>query len=163
MRWPREEGVSVTAAETTGNDRPMLALPRLRWHAFADPLGSSAMVYLGPATEAFPPGGYRFLYPGAMSLFGFIGFSVLRIPRGWSSPLYLIPLFTSVVLCYGMFWFIWVYFGLGIALACLAMPYILAVLAGVTMPVWVRSVLVYLAFLGGILCTDLAVHLGQFG
>lgn len=121
------------------------------------------MVYLGPASEALPAEGYRFLYPGAMSLFGFIGFSVLRIPQGWCNPLYLPPLFVSVVLSWGMFWFIWAYFGVWIAFACLAAPYVLAELAGLAMPVWVRSVLVYLAFVGGILCTDLAVHLGQVG
>lgn len=121
------------------------------------------MLYLGPAPQTLPAEGYRLLYPGAMSLFSFIGFSVLRIPRGWSSPLYLIPLFVSVVLGYGMFWFIWTYFGLAITLACVAAPYVLAELAGVTMPVWARSVLVYLAFVSGILCADLAVHLGQFG
>ena len=68
--------------------------------------------------------GYRFLYPGAMSLFGFIGFSVLRIPNGYSSPLYMVPLIVSVILTYGMFWFIWIYFGVGIAFACLAAPYV---------------------------------------
>ena len=111
------------------------------------------MVYLGPASDSFPAEGYRFLYPSAMSLFGFIGFSVLRIPQGWSNPLYLPPLFG----------FIWAYFGVWIALACLAAPYVVAELVGIAMPVWVRSVLVYLAFFGGILCTDLAVHLGQLG
>ncbi len=121
------------------------------------------MVYLGPVSETFPAEGYRFLYPGAMSLFGFIGFSVLRIPDGYSSPLYLIPLIVSVILTYGMFWFIWIYFGAGIAVGCLAAPYVLAEMAGVTMPVWVRSVLVYVAFVGAVLCTDLAVHLGEFG
>ena len=121
------------------------------------------MVYLGPISETFPTQGYRFLYPGAMSLFGFIGFSVLRIPDGYSSPLYLIPLIVSVILTYGMFWFIWIYFGAGIAVACLAAPYVLAEMAGVTMPVWVRSVLVYVAFAGAILCADLAVHMGEFG
>jgi hypothetical protein len=121
------------------------------------------LIYLGATPETLPTEGYRFFYPWAMSLFGFIGFSVLRIPRGWSNPLYLVPLFVSVMLSYGMFWFIWAWFGVWIALACLAAPYVLAELAGIAMPVWARSVLVYLAFVGGILCTDLAVHLGQFG
>lgn len=124
--------------------------------------GGRALVYLGPMSETFPVEGYRFLYPSAMSLFGFIGFSVLRIPQGWSSPLYLPPLFVSAVLGYGMFWFIWVNFGLGIAAACLAAPYVLAMVAWVVMPVWARSVLVYLAFVGAILCADFAVHLGTF-
>ena len=121
------------------------------------------MVYLGPVSETFPVEGYRFLYPGAMSLFGFIGFSVLRIPNGYSNPLYLVPLIASVILTYGMFWFIWIYFGAGIAMACLAAPYVLAEMAGVTMPIWVRSVLVYVAFVSAMLCADLAVHMGQFG
>ena len=71
------------------------------------------MLYLGPVPETVPTEGYRFLYPGAMSLFSFIGFSVLRIPNGYSSPLYLVPLIVSVILTYGMFWFIWIYFGAG--------------------------------------------------
>lgn len=121
------------------------------------------MVYLGPISERFPVEGYRLLYPGAMSLFGFIGFSVLRIPSGYSSPLYLVPLIVSVILAYGMFWFIWIYFGAGIAFACLAAPYVLSEMAGATMPVWARSVLVYAAFIGGMLCADMAVHMGQFG
>ena len=121
------------------------------------------MVYLGPISETFPTEGYRLLYPGAMSLFGFIGFSVLRIPNGYSSPLYLIPLIVSVILTYGMFWFIWIYFGAGIAFACLAAPYVLSEMAGVTMPIWARSVLVYVAFVGAMLCANLAVHRGQLG
>jgi hypothetical protein len=121
------------------------------------------MVYLGPASETFPPEGYRLLYPGAMSLFGFIGFSVLRIPQGWSNPLYLVPLLVSVMLSWGMFWFVWIDFGVWIAGACLAGPYVLAVGAGLVMPVWMRSVLVYVALAAGILCADMAVHMGQLG
>ena len=73
------------------------------------------MVDLWPVAAAFPAEGYRMLYPGSLSLFGFIGFSVLKIPNGWSNPLYLAPLFVSVVLTYGMFWFVWAYFGALIA------------------------------------------------
>ena len=121
------------------------------------------MVYLGPVSETFPTQGYRFLYPGAMSLFGFIGFTVLRIPGGWSNPLYLAPLFVSVVLTYGMFWFVWAYFGTLIAFACLAGPYVLAEIAGSMLPVRIRSILVFVAFVGSIVCADMAVHLGKLG
>src|ERR1700761_9236769 len=117
------------------------------------------MVYLSSGSESFPAEGYRFLYPGAMALFGFIGVSVLRIPRGYSNPLLLVPLFVSAVICYGMFWFIWAYFGAGIALACVGAPYLVAELTSVAVPIWLRSVLVYVAFFGAILCADLAVHM----
>ena len=36
------------------------------------------MVYLGPVSETFPVEGYRFLCPGAMSLFGgWVGFQFI--------------------------------------------------------------------------------------
>ena len=69
-----------------------------------------------------PQEGYRLLYPGSLALFGFIGFTVLKIPGGWSNPLYLAPLFVSAVLTYGMFFFVWAYFGALIAFGCLAGP-----------------------------------------
>ena len=103
------------------------------------------------------------LYPGALSLFGFIGFSVLKIPNGWSNPLYLAPLFVSAVLTYGMFWFVWAYFGALIAFACLATPYVLAEITGIWLPIRARSILIYVVFFGSILCADMAVHLGEFG
>ena len=112
---------------------------------------------------AFPAQGYRLLYPGSLALFGFIGFTVLRIPGGWSNPLYLAPLFVSVVLTYGMFWFVWAYFGALIAFACLAGPYVLAEITGCVLPVRIRSILVFVAFAGSILCADLAVNGGQLG
>jgi hypothetical protein len=112
---------------------------------------------------AFPAQGYRLLYPGSLALFGFIGFTVLRIPGGWSNPLYLAPLFVSVVLTYGMFWFVWAYFGALIAFACLAGPYVLAEITGCVLPVRIRSILVFVAFAGSILCADLAVNAGQLG
>ena len=101
-----------------------------------------------PVAAAFPAESYRLLYPGALSLFGFIGFSVLKIPNGWSNPLYLAPLFVSAVLTYGMFWFVWAWFGSLIAFGCLA---------------GIRSILVFVAFFGSILCADMAVHMGELG
>ena len=121
------------------------------------------MIDLSPMAAAFPAGGYRMLYPGALSLFGFIGFTVLKIPGGWSNPLYLAPLFVSVVLTYGMFWFVWAYFGALIAFACLATPYVLAEITGILLPIRARSILVFIVFFGSILCADMAVHLGEFG
>jgi hypothetical protein len=121
------------------------------------------MVSLWPAAAAFPVESYRMLYPGSLALFGFIGFSVLNIPNGWSNPLYLAPLFVSVVLTYGMFWFVWAYFGALIAFACLAGPYVLAEVTGNLLPVRVRSILVFVTFLVGILCANMAVHMGKFG
>lgn len=112
---------------------------------------------------SFPPEGYRMLYPGSLWLFGFIGFTVVKIPGGWSSPLYLAPLFVSVVLTYGMFWFVWAYFGALIAFACLAGPYVLAEITGTMLSVRVRSILVFVAFLGSIVCADMAVHMGELG
>ena len=97
------------------------------------------------------------------ALFGFIGFTVLKIPGGWSNPLYLAPLFVSVVLTYGMFWFVWAYFGALIAFACLAGPYVLAEITGSMLPIRVRSILVFVAFVGSILCADMAVHMGELG
>ena len=114
-------------------------------------------------TTSLPAQGYRLLYPGSLALFGFIGFTVLRIPGGWSNPLYLAPLFVSVVLTYGMFWFVWAYFGALIAFACLAGPYVLAEITGCVLPVRIRSILVFVAFAGSILCADLAVNAGQLG
>jgi hypothetical protein len=121
------------------------------------------MVDLWPGATAFPGEGYRLLYPGSLSLFGFIGFTVLKIPGGWSNPLYLAPLFVSVVLTYGMFWFVWAYFGALIAFASLAAPYVLAEVTGSILPVRVRAVLVFVAFAGSILCADMAVHRGELG
>jgi len=121
------------------------------------------MVDLWPVAAAFPAEGYRMLYPGSLSLFGFIGFSVLKIPNGWSNPLYLAPLFVSVVLTYGMFWFVWAYFGALIAFACLAGPYVLAEITGALLPIRIRTILVFVAFVGSILCADMAVHMGEFG
>jgi len=121
------------------------------------------MIGLSPVVVVFPPEGYRLLYPGALALFGFIGFTVLRIPGGWSNPLYLAPLFVSIVLTYGMFWFVWAYFGALIAFACLAGPYVLAEITGSILPIRVRSILVFVAFAGSILCADMAVHMGELG
>ena len=120
------------------------------------------MVDLWPAA-GFPAEGYRLLYPGSLSLFGLIGFTVLKIPGGWSNPLYLAPLFVSVVLTYGMFWFVWAYFGVLIAFACLAGPYVLAEIIGSMVPIRIRSILVFVAFLVSILCADMAVHMGELG
>ena len=73
------------------------------------------MIDLSPVAAALPAVGYRMLYPSSLSLFGFIGFTVLKIPGGWSNPLYLAPLFVSAVLTYGMFFFVWAWFGALIA------------------------------------------------
>ena len=121
------------------------------------------MVELWPAAATFPAEGYRLLYPGSLALFGFIGFTVLKIPDGWSNPLYLAPLFVSVVLTYGMFWFVWAWFGAVIAFACLAAPYVLAEITGSMLPIRIRSILVFLAFVGSIVCADMAVHMGELG
>lgn len=121
------------------------------------------MIDVWPTSMTLPAEGYRFLYPGALSMCGFIGFTVLQIPGGWSNPLYLVPLFVSAVLSYGMFWFVWAYFGALIAFACLAAPFLLAEITGSMLPVRARAVLVFVAFAGSIVCTDLAVHLGTFG
>ena len=119
------------------------------------------MVDLWPvAAAAFPAEGHRLLYPGSLALFGFIGFSVLKIPDGWSNPLYLAPLFVSVVLTYGMFW---AYFGALIAFACLAGPYVLAEITGSMLSIRIRAILVFIAFALSILCADMAVHMGEFG
>ena len=116
-----------------------------------------------PVATAFPAEGYRMLYPGSLSLFGFIGFSVLKIPDGWSNPLYLAPLFVSVVLTYGMFWFVWAWFGSLIAFACLAAPYVMAEITGNLLSIRIRSILVFVALAGSILCADMAVHMGAIG
>src|SRR5579863_1988768 len=121
------------------------------------------MVDFWPVTVAFPTEGYRLLYPSSLALFGFIGFSVLKIPGGWSNPLYLAPLFVSVVLTYGMFWFVWAYFGALIAFACLAAPYVLVEIAGSLLPTRIRVILVFVAFFGSIVCADMAVHMGELG
>jgi hypothetical protein len=115
------------------------------------------------AMTTLPPGGYRLLYPGSLALCGFIGFSILRIPGGWSNPLYIAPLFVSVVLSYGMFFFVWAWFGALIAFACLAGPYVFAEMAGTMLPVRVRAVMVFVAFAGSIVCADMAVNMGEFG
>lgn len=125
--------------------------------------GLIPMIDLWPAHEAFPVEGYRYLYPGSLSLFGFIGFLVLKIPGGWSNPLYLVPLFVSVVLTYGMFWFVWAYFGALMAFACLAGPYVMAEITGSLLPARVRAILVFVAFAGSMVCADMAVHFGRFG
>jgi hypothetical protein len=116
-----------------------------------------------PVATAFPVEGYRVLYPGSLSLFGFIGFSVLKIPDGWSNPLYLAPLFVSVVLTYGMFWFVWAWFGSPVAFACLAGPYVLAEITGNLLSIRMRAIMVFVAFAGSILCADMAVHMGEIG
>jgi hypothetical protein len=121
------------------------------------------MVDLWPSATALPAEAYRLLYPGSLSLFGFIGFTVLKIPGGWSNPLYLAPLFVSVVLTYGMFWFVWAYFGALIAFACLAGPFVLAEITGSILPIRVRAILVFVAFVGSLVCADLAVHMGELG
>ena len=72
-------------------------------------------------------------------------------------------MFVSVVLTYGMFWFVWAYFGALIAFACLAGPYVLAEIAGSILSIRIRSILVFLAFLGSIVCADMAVHMGDLG
>jgi len=120
------------------------------------------MIDLSPAGGS-PVEGYRLLYPAALALFGFIGFTVLRIPGGWSNPLYLAPLFVSVVLTYGMFWFVSAYFGALMAFACLAAPYVLAEVTGSVLPIRVRAILVFVAFAGSIVCADMAVHMGELG
>jgi len=121
------------------------------------------LVDLWPATTALPVDIYRMLYPSSLALFGFIVFTVMKIPGGWSNPLYLAPLFVSIVLTYGMFWFVWAYFGALIAFACLAGPYVLAEITGSILPIRVRSILVFVAFAGSILCADMAVHMGELG
>jgi hypothetical protein len=131
-------------------------------HQEGDVAAIAPIVALWPAV-AFPAAGYRLLYPGSLCLFGFIGFTILRIPGGWSNPLYLAPLFVSAVLTYGMFWFVWADFGALIAFACLAGPYVLAEITGSMLPIRIRSILVFVAFAGSILCADMAVHMGQFG
>ena len=116
---------------------------------------------VGLWSSAFPPEGYRLLYPGSVTLFGFIGFTVLNIPGGWSNPLYLAPLFVSVVLSYGMFWFVWAYFGALIAFACLAAPYVAAAIAGALLPIRARSILVFVMLAGSLVCANMAVHRGE--
>ncbi len=122
-----------------------------------------SLVDLWPATTGLPVESYRMLYPSSLALFGFIGFTVMKIPGGWSNPLYLAPLFVSIVLTYGMFWFVWAYFGALIAFACLAGPYVLAEITGSILPIRIRSILVFVAFVGSILCADMAVHMGELG
>jgi hypothetical protein len=115
------------------------------------------------APTAFPAETYRLLYPGSLALCGFIGFSILKIPGGWSNPLYIAPLFVSLVLSYGMFFFVWAWFGVLIAFACLAGPYVLAEITGSMLPVRIRAIMVFVAFVGSIVCADMAVHMGKFG
>ena len=125
--------------------------------------GFMPLVDVWPATVPLPAEGYRFLYPATLSLFGFIGFTVLKIPGGWSNPLYLAPLFVSAVLTYGMFFFVWAWFGALVAFACLAGPYVLAEITGSLLPIRARTVLVFMTFAGSIVCADMAVHMGEFG
>lgn len=125
--------------------------------------GIVPMVDLWPVTSAIPQEGYRLLYPGSLALFGFIGFTVLKIPGGWSNPLYLAPLFVSAVLTYGMFFFVWAYFGALIAFGCLAGPYVVAEVAGSLLPARARAILVFVAFAGSLFCADMAVHMGELG
>ena len=125
--------------------------------------GILPVVDLWPGSIVFPAEGWRMLYPGSLALFGFIGFTVLKIPGGWSNPLYLAPLFVSAVLTYGMFFFVWAWFGALIAFACLAGPYVLAEITGSLLPIRARAVLVFMAFAGSIVCADMAVHLGHLG
>ena len=115
------------------------------------------------APTALPAETYRLLYPGSLALCGFIGFSILKIPGGWSNPLYLAPLFVAVVLSYGMFFFVWAWFGVLIAFACLAAPYVVAEIAGSMLPVRIRAILVFIAFAGSLVSADMAVHRGEFG
>ena len=79
------------------------------------------------------------------------------------NPLYLAPLFVSIVLTYGMFWFVWAYFGALIAFACLAGPFVLAEITGSILPIRVRAILIFVAFVGSLVCADLAVHMGELG
>ena len=120
-----------------------------------------SMVGLWPAAAQFPPEGWRMLYPSSLALFGYIGFTVLSIPGGWSNPLYLAPLFVSSVLIYGMFWFVWAYFGAVIAFACLAAPYLAAEVGGIILPVRARTILVFVAFACSLLSAYMAVHMGE--
>ncbi len=115
------------------------------------------------AVPSLPTEGYRLLYPGSLALCGLIGFSILKIPGGWSNPLYIAPLFVSVVLSYGMFFFVWGWFGALIAFACLAGPYVLAEITGSMLPIRIRTTMVFVAFAGSIVCADMAVHMGELG
>lgn len=119
------------------------------------------MVDLWPGTVTVPDESYRMLYPGSLSLFSFIGFTVFTIPGGWSNPLYLAPLFVAVVLTYGMFWFVWAYFGALIAFTCLAGPFLLAEINGTLLSARLRALLVFAAFAGSLVCANLAVHMGE--
>jgi hypothetical protein len=125
--------------------------------------GIVPVVDLWSGSAAFPAEGWRMLYPATLAMFGFIGFTVLKIPGGWSNPLYLAPLFVSAVLTYGMFFFVWAWFGALIAFACLAAPYLLAEITGSLLPIRARTVLVFMTFAGSIVCADMAVHLGHLG
>jgi hypothetical protein len=108
-----------------------------------------------PSETALPVEAYRLLYAGALALCGFIGFSVLKIPGGWSNPLYIAPLFVCVVLSYGMFFYVWA--------ACLAGPYLLAEITSCMLPIRIRSILVFVAFAASVVCADMAVHMGELG
>jgi hypothetical protein len=50
-----------------------------------------------------------------------------------------------------------------IAFACLAGPFVLAEITGSILPIRVRTILVFVAFLGSLVCADMAVHLGELG
>src|SRR6476660_5973668 len=96
-----------------------------------------------PPATVLPAEGYRLLYAGSLALCGFIGFSVLKIPGGWSNPLFIVPLFVCAVLSYGMFFYVWSWFGVLIAAACLAGPYVLAEITSCMLPIRIRSILVF--------------------
>src|ERR1700684_2420995 len=49
------------------------------------------------------------------------------------------------------------FFGALIASACLAGPSVLAEITGVLLPIRIRTILVFVAFVGSILCADMAV------
>ena len=115
------------------------------------------------SATALPLEGYRILYAGSLALCGFIGFSVLKIPGGWSNPLYIAPLFVCIVLSYGMFFYVWIWFGVLIAAACLAGPYVLAEIASCMLPIRIRSILVFIAFAASVVCANMAVHMGELG
>ena len=39
----------------------------------------------------------------------------------------------------------------------------LAEITGALLPIRIRTILVFVAFVGSILCADMAVHMGEFG
>lgn len=106
---------------------------------------------------------WRLLYPAAVMLFALMGFTLLKIPRGFSHPAFVVPAFVSVVLSYGLVPFVWLRFGMMIAAATLATSYILAECAALILPRRVLMALIYVLFVGGVVCTDYAVHLTGIG